>query len=154
MLYGIVFKEVLGQYKAAGMFRPSILAWKWVKSGWLVIIDPMIWIVFGSDPGGSPIMTQYFHLKLGRIPLVCMFWPNKSHERWVNFWWIDYFDPITRLDSGSDLRKINILTQFSLSSEHTKGRPKGRPFACLELVKGIEPPTCSLRMSCSTIEPH
>ena len=28
MLYGIVFKEVLGQYQAAGMFRPSFLAWK------------------------------------------------------------------------------------------------------------------------------
>ena len=35
-----------------------------------------------------------------------------------------------------------------------KQTPKMDVCFCLELVKGIEPPTCSLRMSCSTIEPH
>ena len=34
-----------------------------------------------------------------------------------------------------------------------KGHPSGCPFS-MELVTGIEPATCSLRMSCSAIEPH
>ena len=58
MLYGIVFKEVLGQYKAAVMFRPSILAWKWVKSGGLVIIDPINLLDGGSISDKSLVLTQ------------------------------------------------------------------------------------------------
>ncbi len=44
------------------------------------------------------------------------------------------------------------LTPCAFVKEKKKNRTKCT--VCLELVNGIEPSTCSLRMSCSAIEPH